>query len=214
MFRSIVETQWKWTGAYALVATIAGFLIPLLSLQSAASQETAQEYVFVMQRFGPWYALLAAALGLAVAFNAWSHDHRGRHVYALTLPVSRAKYALLRLGAGALFLGPAIAAVLLGSIAVAVFGAIPDGLHAYPVALTLRFAFAALVSYTVFFAIASSTQRAAGILLGILVALALATYLLTLADVSTEFIGRLVSWFFESRGIFSVFSGRWTLVDA
>lgn len=214
MFRAIVETQWKWTRGYALVATILGFVLPLASLQSAHAQDTPSEFVFAMTRFGVWYALLAAATGLAAGFLAWSHDHRGRHVYALTLPVSRARYALMRLGAGAMFLLPPVLAVLLGGLAVAALGAIPDGLRVYPLALALRFAFAMLVAYSVFFAIGSATQKAAGILLGIVAAALLAAYMLAIADSKVELLPSVFRWLFESPGIFSVFTGRWSLVDA
>jgi hypothetical protein len=214
MFRAIAETQWKWTRGYALVATILGFIIPLASLQAAHVRVEANEFVSTMSAFGAAYAMLAAATGLVVGFLAWSHDHRGRHVYALTLPVSRARYALMRLGAGALFLVPPVLAVMLGGIAVAVFGAIPEGLRAYPVALALRFLFATLVAYTAFFAIASATQRAAGILLGVIATVLLVAYVLAIADSDIDFLPRVVAALFDSRGIFSVFTGRWTLIDA
>ena len=214
MFRAIVETQWKWTRGYALVATILGFVIPLASLQAAHAKFEAGAFVSTMSAFGAAYAMLAGATGLAVGFLAWSHDHRGRHVYALSLPVTRARYSLMRLGAGALFLVPPVLAVLLGGIAVAVFGAIPEGLRAYPVALALRFLFATLVAYTAFFAISSATQRAAGILLGVIATVFLVAYVLAIADSKIDFLPRVVAALFDSRGIFSVFTGRWTLIDA
>lgn len=214
MFKAIVETQWRWTRAYALVGTVLAFVIPLASLQVAQNAETANGFVNVMSRWGVWYALLAAALGLVVAFMAWAHDHRGRHVYALILPVPRSRYALMRLGAGALFLVPPVAAVLLGGVAVATLGGIPQGLQAYPVALTLRFLFAALVSYTVFFAIASATPRAAGIVLGVIAAVLLTGYVFAVAEISYDPIQKLAEALFSSPGILSVFTGRWTLIDA
>lgn len=214
MFRAIVETQWKWTRGYALVATILAFIIPLASLQAAHVNMEAGAFVSTMSAFGAAYALLAGATGLAVGFLAWSHDHRGRHVYALTLPVTRSRYAFMRLGAGALFLLPPVIAVLLGGIAVAVLGAVPEGLRAYPLALALRFAFALLVAYTAFFAIASATQRAAGILLGVIATVLLVAYILAIADSKIDFLPRIVAALFDSPGIFSVFTGRWTLIDA
>jgi hypothetical protein len=35
MFRAITETQWKWTRGVALIATLAGFVVPVLSVQAA-----------------------------------------------------------------------------------------------------------------------------------------------------------------------------------
>ena len=214
MFRMIVLTQWKWTRAMVLLATLAGFGIPLASLQSASETGGHRAFVGTMQSYGVAYALLAAGVGLVVALAAWAHDQRGRHIYALTLPVSRARYVLMRLGAGALFLAAPVLAVLLGSLVVTAFAAIPAGLHAYPVALTLRFALAALVAYVVFFAIGYSTQRTAGIILGALAALLLTQYVFALVGVSYNLLGKVADILFTSPGLLSVFSGRWTLVDA
>jgi FtsH-binding integral membrane protein len=214
MFRAIVETQWRWTRAYALVGTVLAFVIPVASLQVAQGAETANDFVSVMSRWGVWYALLAAALGLVVAFMAWTHDHRGRHVYALILPVPRARYALMRLGAGALFLLPPVVAVLLGGLAVATLGGYPQGLQAYPVALALRFGFAAIVSYSVFFTIASATPRAAGVVLGLVGAVLLTGYVFAVAEIPFDPIRKVAQALFSSPGIFSVFTGRWTLIDA
>jgi hypothetical protein len=220
MFRAIVETQWKWMRGYALIATIFAFVLPLGSLQSAYAAMSMSEFsnavafVSVMQSWGVWYALLAAALGLCAAFTGWSHDHRGRHVYALILPVSRARYVMMRLGAGALFMLPAVVALLLGGIAVAVFGQIPEGLHVYAVSIAIRFALAALVSYALFFTVASATSRAAGIVLGAIAALFLIAYLGSVANLPVDFLPRVGRALFESPGVLSVFTGRWMLIDA
>lgn len=214
MFRAIVETQWKWTRGYMLMATIAAFAIPLASLQSAYRAESASYFVSIMQSWGVWYALLAAATGLSAAFTAWSHDHRGRHVYALILPVTRARYALMRLGAGALFMSPVVVALLLGALAVSTFGAIPEGLRVYAFAITLRFALATLVAYAIFFTVASATSRAAGVVLGLIAAVVLLAYLGAVANLPLDFLPKLGRALFESPGVFSVFTGRWMLVDA
>src|SRR5438067_13369733 len=89
MFRAIAVTQWKWTRTVALLATVAAFSLPLAALQSARQASTPLEFIAAMQAWGLGYALLAAGVGLAVALAAWGHDHQGRHVYALSLPVSR-----------------------------------------------------------------------------------------------------------------------------
>ena len=214
MYRMILVTQWKWTRAVVLIATILGFALPLASLQAAGEVGRAAEFVARMQRFGVWYALLAAAIGLMVALTAWAHDQRGRHVYALSLPVSRAQYVMMRLTAGLSFLLPPAIAVLLGALFVAVFGDIPAGLTVYPLALALRFLFAACVAYTVFFAIGSATQKTAGIILGVAAALLLTQYLFTVLGVDLRLFERTIEVLFTSPGIFSVFSGRWSLVDA
>ena len=214
MYRMILLTQWKWTRGIVLIATILGFALPVASLQAVGGVERPADFVARMQQFGVWYALLAAAMGLMVALTAWAHDQRGRHVYALALPVSRAQYVMMRLTAGLAFLIPPAIAVLLGALFVVLFGAIPSELTTYPVALTLRFLFAACVAYTLFFAIGSATQKTAGIILGAVAAMLLAQYLLTVFGADLDLIERTVDVLFGHGGVFSVFSGRWSLVDA
>jgi hypothetical protein len=166
-----------------------------------------------MQLWGVAYALLAGGAGLLMALIAWGHDHRGRHTYALSLPVSRARYVLMRLGAGAIFLAPPILAVLASSLIVAASGLIPNGLHAYPIALSLRFAFATLVAFTIFFAAGSASARTAAFVLGIIVALVLTQYLFSLLHIPYDVLGHAMDKVFSSPGVLSVFSGRWSLVD-
>jgi hypothetical protein len=213
MFAAVTKTQWKWTRAAVLLATLIGFAIPLGSLEAARNAYSPSDFIMRMQMWGAGYAMLAAGTGLLVALAAWSHDHRGRHVYALSLPVSRARYALLRFAAGAIFLVPPIVAVLISSSIVSMSSAIPNGLHAYPFALTLRFAFAAGVAYAVFFAISSSTPKAAGVVLGSIVALFLAQFLVGLVSSRADLIGTVSNWVFVEPGVLSVFAGRWMLID-
>jgi hypothetical protein len=213
MFRAIVATQWKWSRGMVLLATLIAFAVPLGSLQTARDSWNATQFVYQMQQWGVAYALLAAGLGLVIALVAWGHDHRGRHTYALSLPITRARYVLMRLGAGALFLIPPILAVLAASLIVAASGLIPEGLHAYPIAVTLRFGFAAFVAFTIFFAAGSATPRTAAIVLGVIVAVLLAEYVATLLHSEFDVIGHVMDRVFSGQGILSVFSGRWTLVD-
>lgn len=213
MFRAILITQWKWTRGLVLLATLVAFALPIGSYQFARFEPTPSQFVMAMQSWGVGYAFLSAGLGLIVALAAWGHDQRGRHVYALSLPISRARYAGMRLLAGALFLIPPAVALLLGASIVAVAGAMPPGLHAYPFALVLRFLFAAAVAYTLFFAIGASTPKTAGIVVGIVAAVFLVQYVLGILNVDYMFLDRLSDFVFTSPGLLSVFSGRWMLID-
>ena len=213
MFRAILVTQWKWTRLAVLIGTVFAFLLPLLAYANARDADSARLFVAATQRWGAAYALLAAALGLLVALAAWQHDHQGRHVYALTLPISRARYVWLRFAAGGTFLLPAIAGLLIGALIVTVSADLPDGLRAYPLALTLRFAFAAAVAYAVFFAIAASTARTAGVILGIIVAVFLSQYMLSVVGADMDILTPIAEFIFARPGILAVFSGRWMLVD-
>jgi len=217
MFRTIVWMQWKSTRALALLTTIGAFALPLASLKLGVDTASPVAFVAVMQSFGAAYALLATLVGLLVGVSAWRADHAGRHVYALSLPLPRSRFALFRFGAGFLFILPTIVGLLIGSLLVAWSGAIPDGLHAFPLALTLRFALASIVAYAIFFAIASGTNRTAGMIVAVFAGLIFAQYLLTVfsdGPQSIDFIGSVLDFVFKSPGILSVFSGRWMLIDA
>src|SRR5207245_4683847 len=88
MFRAVLYAQWKWSRLIVVLGTVAGFAIPLLSLQGAARPDRgalqAKELLQAVQSWGTLYPLLAAALGLLIAIAAWDADHRGRHIHALT----------------------------------------------------------------------------------------------------------------------------------
>src|SRR3989441_11895133 len=169
MFRAILHSQWKWSRLIVVLGTVAGFALPIVSLQGAARADRsplqAQELLQAIQSWGVLYPVLAAALGLLVAVATWAPDHRGRHVLALSLPLPRWRYALLRFGAGLVLLAPSMIAVLVGGLLASVSATLPVGLESYPVSLAVRFAFAVAVAYAVFFAVSAGTTRSAGIIL-------------------------------------------------
>src|SRR2546426_1679214 len=172
MFRAVLYTQWKWSRLIVVLGTVAAFAIPLLSLQGAARADRgalqAQELLRSVQSWGTLYPLLATALGLLMAIAAWAADHRGRHIHALTLPLERWRYVLLRFGAGFVLLAAPIAAVFIGSSLAVLTATLPPGMQADPIAVAVRFAFAVFVAYAVFFAVSAGTARTAGIILRLL----------------------------------------------
>ena len=216
MFNAILRTQWKWSRLAALVGFVLGFAIPLLSLQASMKGRIvggAMETVRGLQQFSPLYAFLAGGVGLAMAMLAWGHDHRGRHVYALSLPVSRARYAGMRFAAGSLFLLIPAIGVLIGCLVGIASVTIPEGLRAYPVALTLRFVFASFVAYAMIFAISSATTKASAYILGGLAGIVVLLWVLVMLDVGQSVLQGVASFLFADYGVLSVFTGRWMLVD-
>src|SRR5256885_15219570 len=161
MFRVMLYSQWKWTRLIVGVGSIAGFGVPLVSVQGAARADSnplqAGELLQAVQSWGTLYPVLAAALGLLVAIATWAPDHRGRHVHALSLPLPRWRYVLLRFGAGAALLAVPVFAVSAGALLATWSATIPAGLQGYPGALAIRFALAVLVAYAVFFAVSAGT---------------------------------------------------------
>ncbi|HEV8399626.1 MAG TPA: hypothetical protein VGQ18_07270 [Gemmatimonadales bacterium] len=219
MFRVILYGQWKWSRLIVVVGTIAAFALPIISVQGAtgggadASPLRAQELLRTVQSWGTLYPVLAAAVGLLVAIATWAADHRGRHIHALTLPIPRWRYVLLRFGAGATLLAGPTLAVLVGALLATATATIPSGLQGYPVALALRFAVAACVAYAVFFAISAGTARTAGIILGTMAALVLVQVLASLADIPLNLVDVLQVVILNWPGPLAVFTGRWMLID-
>jgi hypothetical protein len=216
MFAAILRTQWKWTRGFSLVVFVVGFAIPLLSLialQAGRVEFAPSLIVRDMQTFGLFYALLAAAAGLGCAMFAWGHDHRGRHVYALSLPIPRATYTGMRFGAGSLFLLTPVVGVLVGCLVGLAAVSVPTGLHAYPVALAVRFLIACFVAYALFFAILASSTKAAAYVLGTIGGLIALLFFLRALDIGGDVVMAIAQSVFGDHGLLSVFTGRWMLID-
>ncbi|HEY3279964.1 MAG TPA: hypothetical protein VGJ83_05580 [Gemmatimonadales bacterium] len=217
MFRAILFSQWKWSRLIVALGAVAGFALPIVSLQGAAAADRSplqvESLLRVVQSWGTLYPVLAAALGLLVAMATWAPDHRGRHVHALSLPLPRWRYALLRFGAGVTVLAAPIVAVLLGALLATTAATIPAGLQTYPIALALRFALALLVAYAVFFAISAGTARTAGIILGAIAALIVVQIVAGVANVELGLPDRLQMLVLNWPGPLAVFTGRWMLLD-
>jgi hypothetical protein len=217
MFRAVLYTQWKWSRFIVVLGAIAGFAIPLLSLQGAARADRGalqtQELLRAVQSWGSLYPLLATTLGLLMAIAAWAPDHRGRHIHALTLPLPRWQYVLLRFGAGFVLLAAPIAAVAMGALLASLTATIPPGLQTYPIALALRFTLALFVAYAVFFAVSAGTARTAGIILGVIAALILVQVVAHIANIDLDLMSAAQTVLLLGPGPLAVFTGRWMLVD-
>jgi hypothetical protein len=219
MFNALMKVQWKWTRASVLLATILGFAIPVSAVRFfdpsrySGGRPTPGTVVRAMQEAGVLYAFLAGAIGLTVAFISWNADHKGRHIYALSLPVSRARYALMKFGAGSAFLLLPAAGVLLGCLIAAAIIEIPPGMHAYPVQVAIRFLLSMFVAYAIFFAIAASSQRAAATVLGVIAGFLVLAVMINAMGVNYDILGNTARLIFAEPGILSIFTGRWMLVD-
>jgi hypothetical protein len=215
MFRMILLSQWKWSRLVVVPGIVAAFALPILSLQAAGGTQpaNARELLGAIEWWGVWYKLLASGLGLLVAIAAWSGDNRGRHVYALALPVPRWRYVLYRFGAGLVLLTPVVIALTIGSLSATLLAALPNGLHGYPFALASRFALALLLAYALFFAISSGTIRTATVILVILWTLGGVQVAAVALDVNLPIMDWLMNGLLAWQGPFALFGGRWMLVD-
>ena len=93
MFKAILYTQWKWSRLLVLAGTVTAFAVPILSVQGLSvvgemEPWRAHGLLRVAESRSVWYAVLAGVLGLLSATTFWHADHRGRHQYALSLPVA------------------------------------------------------------------------------------------------------------------------------
>lgn len=217
MFKAILYSQWKWSRLVVVLGTVAGFALPLISLQGAARPErgslNAEELLHAVQGWGVLYPLLATALGLLVAIATWAPDHRGRHIHALTLPLPRWRYALLRFAAGSTVLAGPIVGVCVGAVIAVAAATLPAGLHGYPLALALRFGLAVLVAYALFFSVSAGTTRTAAIILGVIATVIIVQVFAGVANLSLNVVDQLQIVLTNWPGPLAVFTGRWMLVD-
>lgn len=217
MFRAMLFTQWKWTRALILPLVIASFAVPVYSVsefsEAGLSRSQVAPLLASMQAWGLGYMFAAGLIGMMVAAGAWSFDTKGKHVYALSLPLPRWHYLLLRYAAGALILLLPALFLWIGGLVATSSSEIPIGLRAYPTALALRFLLASFLSYSITFAL-SGLPKKVGIGLGVAIGV------LFLADAALgQVMGRSVilssifEWAIRWPGFLEVFAGRWMLID-
>lgn len=171
-FRSMLYLDWRMTRWLILALTPLAFGLPLLALRTAslsaasAPRQGALSMLMVLDVWAPFFPLLASLTGAAIALGVWSWDHQQGHVWALSLPVSRSRYVLDKLAAGALLLLIPVVALWLGTLLGTAWATIPDGLRGYPHALAFRFLLAVLLIYALMFALAAGTKKTAGWVIG------------------------------------------------
>ena len=227
MYQPMLFAHWKQVRHVLLPFVVASFALPLLAVQSMGTPPGAgtvpvevYQYVWPSQVWLPLFPVLAGAIGVLLALTAWNWDHKLGHVYALSLPVARWEYVLLKMGAGmVLALVPAVA-LWIGAQVAAASVSLPPGLNAYPNQLALRFFASTLLLYAFFFALGAGTVKTTVWVLtaffGALVAAELlgdvaVLYFSDLQGVS--FLELATDWLVEAGGPFEVFVGNWTLID-
>jgi hypothetical protein len=227
MFGQIFFTQWKSLRIGMIPFVIAAFGLPILAVQGLGGDHTTNSSAMLdlqllfqgWQAWLPIFPALALTVGAVTALNAWNWDHEGDHLYSLSMPIHRWKYALYKMGAGALLLLLPFTGMWLGALAASASLTLPAGLNTYPTLLAVRFLVAGILAYSAMFALASGTIRTTVIIFstffGGLLVLTLASDLMATAipgwdwSVGQFFQRVLVEW----PGPFQVFSGNWALID-
>jgi ABC-type transport system involved in multi-copper enzyme maturation permease subunit len=218
VYKQILYAEWSALRVPVLLLGVLAFALPLLTVTYGGSLEGAPagrvaQWLFAAQQIGlliPGYAVL---VGVLLGIGAWASDHAGKHVYALSLPVSRARYVWLRFVAGLALLLIPVTALGVGAIVAALSVSLPSGVHAYPLQLTARFLMACLVCYAIFFAISISTRRAALAVLGVIGGLLLADGLLAMMGSQASVTPTVLMWLTNWPGPLSILIGRWALFD-
>src|SRR4051794_11087159 len=99
MFKAILYTSWKWCRWPALVCAVLSFALPVYILSGISDSPVlwqARDILSAVRQWAPIYAPLAFWVGGLLGTIPWGVDANGRHVYALSLPVPRWHYVLLR----------------------------------------------------------------------------------------------------------------------
>ena len=214
MFRAILETQWKWARVSLLFLAFVSFMLPVASARSDFERGLGVGAVLGhMEASGWYYPMLATVGGVIVAMMTWSADWAGRHVYALSLPLPRWYFVLLRYGAGLVLLLLPMLAMLIGALLASATAHLPPALHPYPGQLSLRFGLSLVLVYSFGFALAGGTRRTATGLGGVITLLFLLWLLLMILGVEADPIAALVDWLFARPGPFEIMTGRWMLFD-
>jgi hypothetical protein len=229
MFRQLLLIHWKGLRFGLLPFILLAFGLPLVVVQGLYSGTLAERQGAALPQmvlsgvsmWAPLFPLLATVTGATIALSAWTWDHRAGHVYALSLPLPRWRYVMMKMGAGALLLLIPCLALWLGALIASSAAEIPEGLRAYPTALAFRFLLTSLVLYGLLFALAAGTMRTALWILGTFL------FVLFFGGTITGFLGHtlvpsLEGWSFLDRlgdamlywpGPFDVITGSWMLID-
>jgi hypothetical protein len=218
MYRALLRAQWPTTGPMLIIMTLLAFAAPFLQFttgvvfNSAGDPGDAAMILTSQTSLAPLYPMLAWFLALLMAATTWGDDAQGKHIYALSLPVPRWYYLLLRLSTGLTYL--VIPAIALGIAALITASQVtlPPGLHAYPGGLMVRFALASALGFTVLFALGSANERSLRI--GSIVFIAGFAVLVILGiagfdDGIDGFFRAIMSW----PSVVDAFAGRWILFD-
>lgn len=227
MYKSMLFLHWKQIRHALALMVVASFALPLMAIRGLGtvpgmdgSGLEAYRFIAEFEVWLPFFPFLAGAVGVTLALSAWNWDHQLNHVYALSLPVTRWEYTLQKMLAGmTLALLPA-AGLWLGATLAAASIDLPEGLHAYPSELAVRFLFAILLTYALLFSMAAGTLKTTLWIVGL--ALGFIFFGSILNDVLAQYVDFFSrihvvevvgKWLVNAPGPFEVFTGSWSLID-
>jgi len=225
----MLKLHWKAARWPMLPVLIAAFGLPMMAGRAAWGAEysvdslqtqSAWSVVSEAAAYGLTFPILAAIAGSILGLTAWNWDHKHNHIYALSLPISRWKYAVMKFGGGVLLVGATTVAFGAGAGLSASLADLPTGLQTYAGALSVHFFVATLTAYALLFALASGTIKTATIVIGSVIAFAAfgdgifalaGNFWAPLGDVN---VGQLAYFLLiDNDGPLSIFAGNWMLFD-
>jgi hypothetical protein len=221
LYLALLRVQTRLTAGALIgvvVAIALGFAMPwLLGALGLAGGDLTPPQLYLQRASYSGAVLLITSLVLgAVAGVAWAEQgSRTRGVYLMTLPLPRVRLLLLEFAVTATLLAGGAVVVYVGGLVAGAMAPIPDGLHAYPFALAVRFFTMSLLVASLLFGptrLASSPdpRRSSR--------LAIAAGIAVLAIVFAESLGlrgvsRLLGAMLNVGGPLHVLTGSWQLVD-
>jgi len=227
MYKSMLFLHWKQIRHALAIAAVASFALPVMMVNGmgtppgmdALSLE-AYRLVGGVESWLMFFPLLALGIGVTLALSSWNWDHQMNHVYALSLPVTRWEYTLQKLLAGMTLAMIPAAGLWLGAHVAAASISLPEGLHAYPNELAVRFSFAILVAYAILFSMAAGTTattlKVTGTVLALVFFGAMANDYLAIYSPffdRVHVVRAVLEWMLQAPGPFEVFTGNWSLID-
>jgi hypothetical protein len=227
MYKSLLFLHWKQIRHALALAAVASFALPLLMVSGMGTppgmEALSLEAYRIIGGVEAWlmfFPMLALAIGVTLALSSWNWDHQLNHVYALSLPVTRWEYTLQKLLAGmTLAMIPAVG-LWIGAHVAAASISLPEGLHAYPNQLAVRFSFAILLSYALLFSMAAGTTKTTLKVVGVVLAFvffgSMANDYLAMYSPffdRVQIVQGVLEWMLRAPGPFEVFTGNWSLID-
>lgn len=216
MFAMILRTHWLWTRMLVAGLALIAFLMPAAAFRLSGLDGVVAGATRLMDGLsilGPMLAFLALFGSFILAVYPWTLDAETKHVYPLSLPVTWPSYVGMRYLAGAITLLLPTVALYLGSRFAISMVELPPLLRAYPGALALRFLLAALIAYSLSFALQYLAGKRAT-LVALLLVLGTTVLYVLLGLFGPKGAGDAIGTFlFEWPGPFGVFSQSWVLID-
>jgi len=217
MFAQTLFVQWKWNRDFLAFYTIVATAGPLLILWIALPQlglTSARELVTVGRAVGAASAVIAVLAGLTLAWQGYGIDDRGGHIYALSLPVTRARLLAMRAATASLLLVLPAVGVWAGAGFAANQANLPPTLESYSGSLAVRALLASWLAHSCMFALRyGAGRRAKAIGATLAIGGSLFALLALLSPGVRELMSVVGDALISNPGPFGVLFGGWTMID-